>query len=133
MKRLLIFAVLLIAAVAECSAQQRIDELLNREIDGGTTVLKMAVKRDPVTGEIIKRVKEFTTTSNRQLAKEFVEAFESERDDVDGWEENRSAGVVQITAVWTNPKRIYTMTMAGSTLSVFTQTIYREDGKKTSK
>ncbi|MBR5133769.1 MAG: DUF5024 domain-containing protein [Alistipes sp.] len=130
MKRLLIFAVSLIVAIAECSAQQSIDELLNREIDSGTTVFKMAVKRDPETGEIIKRVKEFTTTGNKQLAKEFVEAFESERDNVDGWEENRNGGVVQITAVWVNPKRIYTITVAGSALSVFTQTIYREEDKK---
>lgn len=133
MKRLLILAVLFVVAVAECDAQQRIDELLNREIESGTTVLKMAVKRDPDTGEIIKRVKEFTTTSNKQLAKEFVAAFESERESVDGWEENRHGGVVQITAVWVNPKRIYTITMAGSTLSVYAQTIYREEKKGKSK
>ena len=130
MKQLLILATLLIVSVAECDAQQRIDELLNREIDSGTTVLKMAVKRDPETGEIIKRVKEFTTTGNNKLAKEFIEAFESERESVDGWEENRNGGVVQITAVWVNPKRIYTITVAGSALSVFTQTIYREEDKK---
>ena len=133
MKRLLIFALLFVVAIAECSAQQPIDELLDREIDRGTTVLKMAVKRDPVTGEVIKRVKEFTTTNNRQLAKEFIAAFESVRDSVDGWEENRSAGVVQITAVWVNPKRVYSMIVAGSTLEVFAQTVYREDDKQKSK
>ena len=130
MKQLLILATLLIVSVAECDAQQRIDELLNREIDSGTTVLKMAVKRDPENGEIIKRVKEFTTTGNNKLAKEFIEAFESERESVDGWEENRSAGVVQMTAIWRNPKRVYTITVAGSTLAVFAQTVYREDKNK---
>ncbi len=130
MKRLLIFATLLVAAIAECNAQEKIDELLNREIDRGTTVLRMAVKRDPETGEIIKRVKEFSTTGNKSLAKEFIKAFEEERDNTDGWEENRRSNVAQITAVWRNPKRVYSLTSTGSTLVVYAQTIYREATKE---
>jgi hypothetical protein len=131
MKRLLILAALFVIAVAECDAQQRIDDLLNREIESGTTVFRMAVKRDPATGEIIKRVKELSATGNKQLAKEFIAAFDSERESVDGWEENRrGSNVVQITAVWLDPKRIYTLTVSGSTLNVFAQTIFREEKNK---
>lgn len=129
MKRLLIFAALLVGAIAECSAQQKIDELLNREISGGTTVMRMAVKRDEATGQIIKRVKEFTSTGNKSLAKEFIEAFEAERKNTDGWEENRNASVVQITAVWRNPKRIYSLTTTDATIVVYAQTIYNEATK----
>lgn len=127
MKRLLIVAAMISIATIECQAQERIDELLNRELDGGTTVYRMAVKRDAKSGEIIKRVKELTATGNRALAKKFLEAFDAERESADGWEENRSTNVRQITAVWTNPKRIYTITANGSTLSVHAQTIYREE------
>lgn len=114
-------------ATIECQAQERIDELLNRELGGGTTVYRMAVKRDPESGEIIKRVKELTATGNRALAKKFLEAFDAERESADGWEENRNSNGRQITAVWINPKRIYTITATGSTLSVHAQTIYREE------
>ena len=74
MKRLLIIVAMISIATIECQAQERIDELLNRELDGGTTVYRMAVKRDPESGEIIKRVKELNSTGNRALAKEFLEA-----------------------------------------------------------
>jgi hypothetical protein len=114
----------------ECQAQERIDKLLNRELDGGTTVYRMAVKRDPDSGEIIKRVKELNSTGNRALAKEFLEAFDAERESADGWEENRNSNGRQITAVWINPKRIYTITAIGSTLSVYAQTVYREERNK---
>lgn len=117
-------------ATIECQAQERIDELLNRELDGGTTAFRMAVKRDAESGEIVKRVKELSSTGNRALAKEFIEAFDAERESADGWEENRRTNVRQITAVWTNPKRIYTITVTGSTLSVHAQTIYREEHDK---
>lgn len=131
MKRLLVIVSMVAIAAIECQAQEHIDELLNREIDGGgTTVYRMAVKRDPESGEIIKRVKELTAMGNRALAKEFLEAFDAERGSADGWEENRSANTRQITAVWTNPKRVYTITSTGSSLSVHAQTIYREENNK---
>lgn len=130
MKRLLIIAAMVAIATIECQAQERIDELLNRELDGGTTAFRMAVKRDAESGEIVKRVKELSSTGNRALAKEFIEAFDAERESADGWEENRRTNVRQITAVWTNPKRIYTITVTGSTLSVHAQTIYREEHDK---
>lgn len=130
MKRLLIIVAMISIATIKCQAQERIDELLNRELDGGTTVYRMAVKRDPESGEIIKRVKELNSTGNRALVKEFLEAFDAERESVDGWEENRYSNGRQITAVWTNPKRIYTITAIGSTLSVYAQTVYREEHNK---
>jgi len=127
MKRLLIIVAMVAMATIECQAQERIDELLNRELGGGTTVYRMAVKRDAESGEIIKRVKELRAMGNRALAKEFIEAFDAERDSADGWEESRSNNARQITAVWTNPKRIYMITATGSTLAVHAQTIYREE------
>lgn len=130
MKRLLIIVAMVAIATIECQAQERIDELLNRELGGGTTVYRMAVKRDAESGEIIKRVKELSAMGNRALAKEFIEAFDAERESADGWEENRSNNTRQITAVWTNPKRIYMITTTGSTLSVHAQTIYREERDK---
>lgn len=125
----MIVAMVAIATI-ECQAQERIDELLNRELGDGTTVYRMAVKRDAESGEIIKRVKELTSTGNRALSKEFIEAFDAERESADGWEENRSNNARQITAVWTNPKRIYMIIATGSTLSVHAQTIYREERDK---
>lgn len=130
MKRLLIIVAIVAIAAIECQAQERIDELLNRELNGGTTVYRMAVKRDAESGEIIKRVKELKAMGNRALAKEFLEAFDAERESADGWEESRSNNTRQITAVWTNPKRIYMITATGSTLSVHAQTIYREERDK---
>lgn len=127
MKRLLIIVAMVAIAAIECQAQERIDELLNRELNGGTTVYRMAVKRDAESGEIIKRVRELRSTGNRALSKEFLEAFDAERERADGWEENRSSNSRQITAVWTNPKRIYTIIATGSTLAVYAQTIYREE------
>ncbi len=127
MKQLLILATLLIVSVAECDAQQRIDELLNREIDSGTTVLKMAVKRDPETGEIIKRVKELAAIDDRALAREFIAAFEAERENADVWEEESNGNIYIATAIWQNPKRIYNLSVNGSILSVTIQTIYREE------
>lgn len=130
MKKLLVLLLLFVASIATSSAQERIDKLLDRDISEGTTTMRMAVKRDPTTGDIIKRVKEFTTTGDRSLAKEFIQAFEAERDNADGWEENRRGNVVQITAVWRNPKRIYTLTSTGATLVVYAQTIYDETTEK---
>lgn len=130
MKRLLMIVAMVAIATIECQAQERIDELLNRELGDGTTVYRMAVKRDAESGEIIKRVKELTSTGNRALSKEFIEAFDAERESADGWEENRSNNARQITAVWTNPKRIYMIIATGSTLSVHAQTIYREERDK---
>ena len=118
MKKLLVLLLLFVASIATSSAQERIDKLLDRDISEGTTTMRMAVKRDPTTGDIVKRVKEF------------IQAFEAERDNADGWEENRRGNVVQITAVWRNPKRIYTLTSTGATLVVYAQTIYDETTEK---
>ena len=85
----------------------------------------MAVKRDETTGEIIKRVAELTATNDKALAKDFREAFEAERAKADVWEENKYSTVYQVTAVWLNPKRIYTITITGNTVVVYAQTIYQ--------
>ena len=132
MKKLMIITMLLIVGIVEGRAQERIDALLSRDISQGTTTLRMAVKRDPATGEVIKRVKELTATSNRALAKEFIEAFEAERDSAVVWEQSNISGVYQVTAVWQDPKRVYSINVTGGTLVVYAQTIYRED-KTTNK
>jgi hypothetical protein len=99
------------------------------DIEGGDYSQLGTVYRDEATGQIIKRVKEFTSTGNKSLAKEFIEAFEAERKNTDGWEENRNASVVQITAVWRNPKRIYSLATTDATIVVYAQTIYNEATK----
>ena len=125
MKRIAIFLILIVAIATESSAQERIDALLGRDISGGTTTYRMAVKRDETTGEIIKRVAELTATNDKALAKDFREAFEAERAKADVWEENKYSTVYQVTAVWLNPKRIYTITITGNTVVVYAQTIYQ--------
>lgn len=125
MKRIAIFLILIVAVVTESSAQERIEALLSRDISGGTTTYRMAVKRDETTGEILKRVAELTATNDKALAKDFREAFEAERIKADVWEENKYSTVYQVTAVWLNPKRIYTITITGNTVVVYAQTIYQ--------
>ena len=82
MKRLLIIAMFAIASVAEGSAQEHIDALVNRDIGGSRNGYmcskRMAVKRDPDTGEIIKRVTEVVIRDNKELTKQFVEAFKTD-------------------------------------------------------
>ena len=62
MKRLFFIVVLLVATVAECSAQESIVALLKRDMQSNKygQALRVAVKRDPETGEIIKRVTELS-------------------------------------------------------------------------
>lgn len=129
MKRLIIISLLLLTAFTECDAQERIDALMNRDMNSNRhgQTLRMAVKRDPTTGEVIKRVKELAAIDDRELAREFIAAFEAERDNADVWEEESNGNIYIATAIWQNPKRIYTLSVNGSIISVHIQTIYREE------
>lgn len=130
MKKLLVFVMLLVATIAESQAQEHIDALLNGDIESNRHGLTMrsAVKRDPATGEIIKRVVELTAIDDKRLVKEFIAAFKLDRNTAEAWDENESGLTYNVTAVWLNPKRVYTLTASGSSVvTVYAQTIYREE------
>ena len=131
MKRILIIAMLLITSSIESSAQEHIDALLNGNMKNNRygMTLRSAIKRDPDTGEIIKRVYELTAIDNRPLGKQFIEAFNMDRMTADVWEEIENGKLYDVTAVWTNPKRIYTLSVNGSIVCITVQTIYREEKK----
>ena len=129
MKRLIFIVALLVATVAECSAQERIEALLKRDMQSNKygQGLRVAVKRDRETGEIIKRVAELTVIDDKALAKEFIEAFKAERDTADVWEEEANGKIYLVTAVWSDPKRIYRLDTNGSLVTVYEQIIYKEE------
>ncbi len=129
MKKLLVFVMLLVATVVESQAQEHIDALLNGDIESNRHGLTMrsAIKRDPATGEIIKRVVELTVIDDKSLAKEFIAAFKLDRNTAEAWDENESGLTYNVTAVWLNPKRVYTLATSGSMITVIAQTIYREE------
>ena len=129
MKRLIFIVALLVATVAECSAQERIEALLKRDMQSNKygQGLRVAVKRDRETGEIIKRVTELTVIDDKALAKEFIEAFKAERDTADVWEEEANGKIYLVTAVWSDPKRIYRLDTNGSLVTVYEQIIYKEE------
>ena len=129
MKQLIFIVALLVAAAAECSAQERIETLLKRDMQSNKygQALRVAVKRDPETGEIIKRVTELTAIDDKTLAKEFIEAFKAERDTADVWEEEANGKIYLVTAVWSDPKRIYRLDTNGSLVTVYEQIIYKEE------
>ena len=129
MKKLLVFVMLLVATIAESQAQEHIDALLNGDIESNRHGLSMrsAVKRDPATGEIIKRVVELTVIDDKSLVKEFIAAFKTDRNTAEAWDENESGLTYNVTAVWLNPKRVYTLATSGSMITVIAQTIYREE------
>lgn len=130
MRKLLIVILLLVAGVAESGAQQRIDALLGSDMynnkKGGTTY-RMAVRHDPETGEVVKRVSELVVRDNKGLIKRFVEAFKAEQQGVDVWQEQDNGYAYDITAIWLNPKRIYKLRLSGTTLVVSTQIIYKDE------
>lgn len=129
MKKLLVFVMLLVATIAESQAQEHIDALLNGDIESNRhgLSLRSAVKRDPATGEIIKRVVELTAIDDKSLAKEFIAAFKLDRNTAEAWDENDGGTIYNVTAVWLNPKRVYTLATNGSMITVIAQTIYREE------
>lgn len=133
MKRLLIVMALLVVGVAESSAQEHIDALLNRDIggvpNGYQCTKRIAVKRDPASGEVVKRVMEVVINDNKELAKQFIEAFKLDLPTSDVCEERQRGKVYAATAVWLNPKRVYTISVTGAVVVLNMQTIYREEEK----
>lgn len=131
MKRLLIIFMLSIASIAEGSAQEHIDALVNRDIGGSRNgymcTKRMAVKRDPNTGEIAKRVVEFVTRDNKELAKQFIAAFKADMETAEVSEEREERNIYVATAVWLDPKRIYNISVTGDLVVVNVQTIYQEE------
>lgn len=131
MKRLLIIFMLSIASIAEGSAQDHIDALVNRDIGGSRNgymcTKRMAVKRDPDTGEIAKRVVEFVTRDNKELAKQFIAAFKADMETAEVSEEREERNIYVATAVWLDPKRIYNISVTGDLVVVNVQTIYQEE------
>ena len=130
MKRLFIFIILCFMGVAEGYAQEHIDALLNGDLYNNKRInatYRMAVKRDPETGEVIKKVTELVVRDNRALSKRFIEAFKAEQESVDVWQEQDKGSVYDITAIWSNPKRIYKLRIGGSVMVVSTKIIYKEE------
>jgi hypothetical protein len=133
MKRLLILIAFCILGLAEGYAQQHIDALLNGNLynsnynsNKSNTTFRMAVKRDPETGEVIKKVTELVVRDNKALNKRFIEAFKAEQADVDVWQEKEYDGIYDVTAIWSNPKRIYKLKI-GTVMIVSAQVIYKEE------
>ena len=120
-----------IASIAEGSAQEHIDALVNRDIGGSRNgymcTKRMAVKRDPDTGEIAKRVVEFVTRDNKELAKQFIAAFKADMETAEVSEEREERNIYVATAVWLDPKRIYNISVTGDLVVVNVQTIYQEE------
>ena len=61
------------------------------------------------------------------MAKEFIESFSAERDTADVWVEEASGKIRLITAIYSNPKRIYRLDTNGSLCTVYEQVIYKEE------
>lgn len=120
-----------IASIAEGSAQEHIDALVNRDIGGSRNgymcTKRTAVKRDPDTGEIVKRVTEVVIRDNKELAKQFVEAFKTDIQTAEVSEESDERNIYVATAIWLDPKRIYNISVNGDLVVVNVQTIYREE------
>ena len=129
MKRLLISIAFCILGLAEGYAQQHIDALLNGNLynsNKSNTTFRMAVKRDPETGEVIKKVTELVVRDNKALNKRFIEVFKAEQTNVDVWQEKEYDGIYDVTAIWSNPKRIYKLKI-GPVMVVSAQVIYKEE------
>ena len=133
MKKFLIVMMLSVAAVVESSAQEHIDALMRCDLhskSGNREVkLRSAVKRDPATGEIIKRVTELVVKDDKALIREFVNAFNVDCELADTWSYNEpnGDGTEEFLLVWQNPMRIYSLSRNGNFLTVTVQTIYRQE------
>ena len=130
MKRLIILFMFCLMGISEGFAQQHIDALLRGDLYNNkksNTTFRMAVKRDPVTGEVIKKVSELVVRDNTALMKKFVEAFKAEQAGVDVWQEQDNGNTYDVTAIWSKPKRIYKFRISGSVMVISTQVIYEEE------
>ena len=130
MKRLIILIAFCLMGISEGFAQQHIDALLRGDLYNNkksNTTFRMAVKRDPVTGEVVKKVSELVVRDNKALMKKFVEAFKAEQAGVDVWQEQDNGNTYDVTAIWSKPKRIYKFRISGSVMVISTQVIYKEE------
>lgn len=130
MKRLLIIVAFCCMGLTNGFAQQHVDALMRGDFYNNkksNTTFRMAVKRDSVSGEVVKKVAELVVRDNKALNKKFLEAFKAEQAGVDVWQEQDNGNVYDITAIWSNPKRIYRLRLAGSVMVVSTQVIYIEE------
>lgn len=133
MKKFLIVILLSIAAVVESRAQEHIDALMRRDLytkSGNREVkFRSGTKRDPQTGEVIKRVTEFIVKDDKALIKEFIEAFNIDSESADTWSysEAHAGKPEQYLLVWQNPMRVYSLSRSGNLLIVMVQTIYRPE------
>lgn len=130
MKRLLIIVAFCCMGLTNGFAQQHVDALMRGDFYNNkksNTTFRMAVKRDSVSGEVVKKVAELVVRDNKALNKKFLEAFKAEQAGVDVWQEQDNGNVYDITAIWSSPKRIYRLRLAGSVMVVSTQVIYIEE------
>ena len=133
MKKFLIVMMLSVASVAESSAQEHIDALMKRDLytkSGNREVqLRSGAKRDPQTGEVIKRVTELIVKDDKALIKEFIEAFETDCELADTWSysEANAGKPEEYLLVWQNPMRIYSLSRNDNLIVVNVQTIYRQE------
>ena len=133
MKKFLIVVMLSVAAVVESSAQEHIDALMRRDLytkSGNREVkLRSGTKRDPQSGDVVKRVTELIVRDDRALIKEFVEAFEVDCESADTWSysEAHASKPEEYLLVWQNPMRIYSLSRSGNFIIVTVQTIYRQE------
>lgn len=132
MRKLLIVALLLVAGIAESSAQGHIDALMQRELHYPSSkrdvVLRSAVKRDPDTGEIVKRVTELNVRDDKALSQEFVSAFLADCESADTWScDDKNGKSSDYILVWQNPMRIYSLKRFDDAIIINIQVIYSQD------
>lgn len=133
MKKFLIVVMLSVAAVVESSAQEHIDALMRRDLytkSGNREVkLRSGTKRDPQSGDVVKRVTELIVKDDKALIKELVEAFEVDCESADTWSysEAHAGKPEEYLLVWQNPMRIYSLSRSGNFITVTVQTIYRQE------
>lgn len=125
---LIVIVVLSGFCAGQTSAQERIDNLISRFIDGngGTISYRSVVKRNPSTHEIEKRVVELSV-SNKELGRQLIAAFEAEKGTADGMEINRGSSYYTATLVWSFPRRIYELSVNGGWVSFSAVTDYNKE------
>ncbi len=72
----------------------------------------IVVKRNLSTRQIAKRVVELSV-DDKELGKQLVEAFETDRKCADGIECTRQGQTYICTLIWDDPRRIYEITVNG--------------------
>lgn len=113
----------------QATAQERIDNLVAKFIDGntgGTISYRSVVKRNPQTHEIERHVVELSV-SNRQLGQQLIEAFEAEKSNADGVEISRGSSYYTATLVWNFPRRVYEVSVGGGWVSFSSVTEYNKE------